>query len=188
MVLLVVLAGLGAGRLFLGWPRLNNTARVAANDAALNPAACWATAAGRARCSRGQSLAEFAIVFPILMAILGGIIQFGILFWGQNTLTQIARDTGRWASTQVTCPTSASVLPIANNIAGQSSLIGYTTGSWTTASIQVTLSGDPCPVTSNAQAAFVTVTLTHQVPIFFPFIPGNGALTTSGQFRMEPRP
>ena len=39
------------------------------------------------------------------MLILGGIIQFGIIFWGQNTLTQVARDTGRWASTQVTCPT-----------------------------------------------------------------------------------
>ena len=48
------------------------------------------------RRSRGQSLAEFALVFPILMIILGGIIQFGIIFWAQNTLTQVARDTGRW--------------------------------------------------------------------------------------------
>jgi Flp pilus assembly protein TadG len=41
--------------------------------------------------SRGQSLAEFALVFPILMLIIGGIIQFGVIFWGQNTLTQVAR-------------------------------------------------------------------------------------------------
>lgn len=138
--------------------------------------------------TRGQSLAEFAIVFPILMLILGGIIQFGIIFWAQNTLTQVARDTGRWASTQVICPTTATVLPTANSIAGQSSLIGYTTGSWTATNVQVTLSGDPCPVTSNAQVAFVTINLTHQVPIFFPFVPGNGNLGTSAQFRMEPRP
>lgn len=134
----------------------------------------------------GQSLAEFALVFPILMVILGGIIQFGIIFWGQNTLTQIARDTGRWASTQIVCPTSATTLPTANAIAGQSSLIGYTT--WTVANVQVALTGDPCPVTSNAQVAYVTVTLSHHVPVFFPFIPGNGDLSTSAQFRMEPRP
>jgi len=138
--------------------------------------------------SRGQSLAEFAIVFPVLMLIIGGIIQFGVIFWGQNTLTQIARDTGRWASTQVTCPTSTSVVPTANSIASQSSLIGYTPGSWTTANVQAALTGDPCPVTTNAQVAYVTITITHQVPIFFPFVPGNGNLSTTAQFRMEPNP
>lgn len=122
------------------------------------------------------------------MLIVGGIIQFGVIFWGQNTLTQVARDTGRWASTQVVCPTSATVVPIANSIAAQSSLIGYSAGSWTTANVQVALSGDPCPVTSNAQVAFVSVVLSHQVPIFFPFVPGNGSLSTSAQFRMEPHP
>lgn len=138
--------------------------------------------------SHGQGLAEFALVFPILMLILGGIIQFGIIFWGQNTLTQVARDSGRWASTQVVCPTSATVLPTANSIAAQSSLIGYRAGSWTASNVQVALSGDPCPVTSNAQVAFVTIIISHKVPVFFPFIPGNGALSTSAQFRMEPRP
>jgi Flp pilus assembly protein TadG len=140
----------------------------------------------RRRRSRGQSLAEFAIVFPVLMLIMGGVIQFGIIFWAQNTLTQVARDTGRWASTQVICPTSANVVPTANSIAGQSSLIGYAAGSWTApANVVVVLSGE-CPVASNAKVAFVTVTIKHQVPIFFPFVPGNGNLSTSAQFRMEP--
>jgi len=120
------------------------------------------------------------------MVILGGIIQFGIIFWGQNTLTQIARDTGRWASTQVTCPTVAATVPTANAIAAQSSLIGYT--SWGASNVDVALSGAPCPVTSNAQVAYVTVTLHHHVPVFFPWIPGNGDLSTSAQFRMEPTP
>ena len=44
---------------------------------------------------RGQSLVEFALVFPILMILVGGIIQFEIIFWAQNRLTQVARDTGR---------------------------------------------------------------------------------------------
>jgi Flp pilus assembly protein TadG len=138
------------------------------------------------RRSRGQSLAEFAIVFPVLMLILGGIIQFGIIFWGQNTLTQIARDTGRWAASQTTCPTSANVAPTANVIAAASSLIGYRTPADLT--VVVGMSGDPCPVADNSKVAYVTINLSHQVPIFFPFVPGNGNLTTSAQFRMEPAP
>jgi Flp pilus assembly protein TadG len=139
----------------------------------------------RRRRAAGQSLAEFAIVFPVLMLILGGIIQFGIIFWGQNTLTQIARDTGRWAASQVTCPTSATVTPTANTIAAQSSLIGYPSSGL---GVTVSMSGDPCPVANNQKAAYVTISLTHQVPVFFPFIPGDGNLATSAQFRMEPAP
>jgi Flp pilus assembly protein TadG len=135
--------------------------------------------------SQGQALAEFAIVFPVLMLILGGIIQFGIIFWGQNTLTQIARDTGRWAASQVTCPTDVTVTPTANAIAGQSSLIGYPSSGL---GVSVSMSGDPCPVVNNQKVSYVTINLTHQVPIFFPFVPGNGNLTTSAQFRMEPAP
>jgi len=137
------------------------------------------------RRSRGQSLAEFALVFPVLMLVLGGIIQFGILFWGQNTLTQVARDTGRWAATQVTCPTSATVDPVARAIAANSSLIGFPSAAFTVSAV---MSGDPCPVADNQKVAYVTITLTHQVPVFFPFLPGNGNLTTSAQFRMEPKP
>jgi len=88
---------------------------------------------GKAMLPRGQSLVEFAIVLPVLMLIIGAIIQFGIIFWGQNTLTQIARDTGRWASTQPGCDTTlVDVLGTANATALNSSLIGYPpSGGWT---------------------------------------------------------
>ena len=118
------------------------------------------------------------------MIIIGGIIQFGIIFWGQNTLTQIARDTGRWAASQTTCPTTATVQATANSIAGSSSLIGYTGGN---IPLTVTTSGT-CPPSNNQQVGFVTISLTHQVPVFFPWIPGNGNLATSAEFRLEPAP
>jgi Flp pilus assembly protein TadG len=138
---------------------------------------------------RGQSLAEFAIVFPVLMLILGGIIQFGIIFWGQNTLTQIARDTGRWAASQQACSTATvDVLGTAKSIAANSSLIGSSSGWTSPANVDVSWSGSPCPPNNNQNVAYVTITLNHQVPIFFPFVPGNGSLTTSAQFRMEPVP
>ena len=152
-------------------------------------------------CSRGQSLVEFAIAFPVLMLLIGAIVQFGVIFWGQNTLTQVARDTGRWASTQNGCSTATvDVLTTAKNIAANSSLIGNSSG-WTGSNVTAVWSGGtwvppaippppptPCPPATNQQVAFVTITITHQVPIFFPWIPGNGTLTTYAQFRMEPHP
>ena len=59
---------------------------------------------------RGQALVEFAIVIPVFMLILAGMIQFGIILWGQNTLNQVVRDTGRWAATQTACDSSTAAL------------------------------------------------------------------------------
>jgi Flp pilus assembly protein TadG len=145
---------------------------------------------GDSKRARGQALAEFAIVFPILFLLIAGIIQFGVIFWGQNTLTQVARDVGRWASTQTTCPTTANVLPTANAIAGQSSLLGYATNAWTAGNVQVAITGQitPCPVVNNQQVQYVDITINHQLPVFFPWLPGDGNIATSAQFRMEPRP
>ena len=82
----------------------------------------------------GQSLAEFAIAFPVLFLFVAAIIQFGLIFWSQNTLTQVARDTGRWAATQQTRPCAdggVNLVAKANELARVSSLIGYTSGMWT---------------------------------------------------------
>jgi len=127
-----------------------------------------------------------------------GIIQFGLIFWSQNTLTQVARDTGRWAATQTECNDNgaiASVTQTANSIAANSSLLGYGTawvgsGSDTGSVNEVVVSWDAglCPPTSNQEVSFVTVQIDHQIPIFFPFVPGGGNLTTTAEFRMEPEP
>lgn len=155
----------------------------------------WPRARQRgARRTRGQSLAEFAIAFPIVMLLIGAIVQFGIIFWGQNTLTQIARDTGRWAATQNGCTTATvDVLGTAKSIAAASSLIGPSSG-WTSPANVVatwTTTDSPapvCPPVNNTQTWYVNITIHHQVPVFFPWIPGDGNLTTVAQFRMEPRP
>jgi Flp pilus assembly protein TadG len=145
--------------------------------------------------TRGQSLAEFALVFPILFLVVAAIIQFGLVFWAQNTLTQVARDTGRWAATQQNCdPSTATsgVVFTANSIAASSSLFGYT-GGWTSpANVEVawatetTSPPSTCPPLGNQQIAYVTITLHQTVPMFFPFLPLSNNLTTQAQFRMEP--
>jgi Flp pilus assembly protein TadG len=81
--------------------------------------------------SSGQSLVEFAIVAPVALAIIGAIVQFGIIFWAQNTLTQVVRDTGRWEATQQTTPCSDGASALGSQaeiIAGNSSLFGYSSG------------------------------------------------------------
>jgi Flp pilus assembly protein TadG len=139
----------------------------------------------------GQSLAEFAIVFPVLFLIVAAIIQFGLIFWSQNTLTQVARDTGRWAATQQECSTTAStaaVVATANELASTATLFGYK-GGWTSpTNVGVVWTTDigTCPPVGNQQVSFVRITLNHQVPVFFPFLPVSGNLTTSAEFRMEP--
>jgi Flp pilus assembly protein TadG len=145
--------------------------------------------------SAGQGIAEFAVVFPVLMLILGGIIQFGIIFWGQNTLNQVVRDTGRWAATQQDCNTGTAKAPLvatANAIAAGSNLIGFAPNSITPAEVTVDWRAEPapgpCPPTDNTEEAWVTITIEHDVPIFFPFVPGSGHLSASTEYRMEPLP
>ena len=136
-------------------------------------------------------------MFPVLMVILGGIIQFGIIFWGQNTLNQVVRDTGRWAATWPACNTAAAELEIestANDIATKSSLIGYVAGGITPAELTVawrtepSTGSEPCPPLDNQDEAWVSITIEHQVPIFFPLLPGNGVISSNTEFRMEPEP
>jgi Flp pilus assembly protein TadG len=139
----------------------------------------------------GQSLAEFAIVFPVLFLFVAAIIQFGLIFWSQNTLTQVARDTGRWAATQRDCdPTTATqpVVDTANELAATASLFGYS-GTWTSPTnviVAWTTDSGVCPPVGNQQVSFVKITLRYQIPIFFPFLPVSNTLTTSTEFRMEP--
>ncbi|MDV3429335.1 MAG: pilus assembly protein [Bacillota bacterium] len=50
--------------------------------------------------TKGQSLVEFALILPVLILIILGIIEFGWLLNGQITLTNAAREGAR---TSVVC-------------------------------------------------------------------------------------
>lgn len=45
----------------------------------------------------GQALVEFALVLPLLLALLCGIIDFGWLYYNQITLNNAAREGARYA-------------------------------------------------------------------------------------------
>lgn len=46
----------------------------------------------------GVAAVEFAIVLPLLLLILFGIINFGVLLYDQAVITNAAREGARWAS------------------------------------------------------------------------------------------
>lgn len=50
------------------------------------------------RNKKGQGLVEMALVLPILLLLLMGIIEFGFLFAAKIEIQNAARDGARWAS------------------------------------------------------------------------------------------
>jgi hypothetical protein len=52
---------------------------------------------GQLRSERGAELVEFALVFPILLVVMLGIIDFGFLFQRYEVLTNAAREGARVA-------------------------------------------------------------------------------------------
>ena len=122
------------------------------------------------------------------MLMLGGAIQFGIIFWGQNTLNQIVRDGGRYGATVADCgaPGNADIVANTQAIAASSSFVG-TLGTVTVTLPDVGSDPGPCPPASNTKVVWLKVEAAAQVPIFFPWVPGNGNISSSARFRMEPQ-
>ena len=54
------------------------------------------SARGRSR-GRGQSLVEFALVFPVFILILAGILDFGFMLYSRMTVINAAREGARAA-------------------------------------------------------------------------------------------
>jgi len=71
-------------------------------------------------CSRrGQSMVEFALVAPLFLLLVFGILDFGRLFFTQETLQHALREAGRFAVTGQHSGTSrvASIIQVAQQAA-----------------------------------------------------------------------
>lgn len=165
----------------------------------------------------GQALVEFALVVGLFMLVVGGIVQFGIVLWSQNAITEIARDTARWAVTQPTSPCDsaaarAAVAATANDLAQRASLVSYLPNMWPSAPSIPSLGPEgvavdwpnpdvtrwydsDCPPADNSLAWDVRVRVNHVVPIFIPLLefiaPPCGSpgfcLSSTTELRMEPK-
>lgn len=140
----------------------------------------------RLRHSKGQSLVEFALVAPILFLLIGGIIQFGIVFWDQNTLNQVVRDAGRYAATVQDCTSTsqADVVAKTQAIANAAPFAG--TYGAITVSLPTSDTEDDCPPGDNRDVVWLSIKIEAEVPIFFPLIP-SAIISSEAKFRMEPQ-
>jgi Flp pilus assembly protein TadG len=90
---------------------------------------------GRARHERGAAAVEFGLILPVLLLIVGGIIDFGIMYNKQILLTNAARDGVRQvvvnpATNGWTGPTIQNrIQAAANPLPVSSSAVDSTTGS-----------------------------------------------------------
>ncbi len=122
------------------------------------------TKRNRIREERGQAMTEFAIVLPVLVVLLFGIVQFGILFNNYVTLTDAVRAGARAAavSRQATDPTGTATAAVRSSASDL-----------TQANLGVSVSSAWTP------GAPVTVTATYPYSInLLGWVISSGSLTT----------
>ena len=81
--------------------------------------------AGRPR-ARAAAIVEFAVVSPLLLTILFGIIEYGYIFMVRQTLTNAAREGARIAVLQTTVSPYGEVTTRVDDIMATTGLSGYT--------------------------------------------------------------
>lgn len=132
---------------------------------------------------RGQSMVEFALILPLLILLLFGILDLGRAVYAYSTINNAAREGARWAIVDQT------VADIRTEAANQGVGLGITPGA-----IEVTFvnNTDGSACTSVGQVAVLQCSANVRVPYQYQAVtPVLGALlgtiTMAGesQFRVE---
>jgi Flp pilus assembly protein TadG len=108
---------------------------------------------------KGAVAAEFALLLPVLLMILFGTIEFGMLMYGREVVTNATREGARAGIIQAIPPvTPGAIEAVANN---------YLTGTAVNpASVDFNV-----PASGGATGTPVTVTATYSYPWLIPYIP-----------------
>lgn len=104
--------------------------------------------------NRGQALLEFALILPLLILLLMGIIEFGRIFNAYIVLNHLSREGARYAAT------GESYTTIHDMITDGAAVLGA-------GSLQITISPAQSHLTRGNP---VTVKLEFDLPLFIPLI------------------
>ena len=139
--------------------------------------------------SQGQSLVELALVLPVILLILLGVVDFGLAYNYQNEETRLANQALRYAEVNAcnVCGTGASSTPVEGYVkstADSPELRTGGSGAFAVAHPGVIISfclvrppgGSPTPTGAIGDALQATATSTYN---FFPFVHA-GAITIMG--------
>ncbi len=134
-------------------------------------------------------MAEFALILPILLAMIFGIFDLGRVIWANDVVANAAREGARFASVRG----SSELTPTASKddirthtlnqliAAGTSPTITVCYSSVAIASGTTSCSGNTDdPSATNSRGALVTVTVTTTVPSLTGSLLGFGNFTVTG--------
>lgn len=85
----------------------------------------WIVRCGDDRRARGAAVVEFAVVLPLLLTILFGIIEYGWVFMVRQTLQTAAREGARLAVLQTSAEPYANVMDRISQVMEPTGLTGY---------------------------------------------------------------
>lgn len=127
------------------------------------------------RIGNGQSLVEFAVVFPVFMLVLSGILDFGFMLYSRMTVISATREGARAAITQAD---DVTVIParVQSAVTSAISGTGLTSGNVAAPIVSCVRSGGSCDFNSAAGAKpgdSVNVTVTYTYSSFFPLLFGS---------------
>ena len=138
------------------------------------------------RIPRGQAIAEFALILPMLLGLVGAGIDFARAFEGSMTLEAAARNAAEAAAYESLDLTAAQAKAREVVCTESRRLPGFEPGSGgdvatcTNPALTVTYSRDPDAPGANDRYPLVTVTVTtameFDLTVPWPFLP-NGAWT-----------
>jgi len=133
-------------------------------------------------------MVEFAVVVVLLIALLYGIITYGLILAAQATVTQAAADATRAGIVSSTTAVATAEAQACNDIGWMNKTCGTPTTYNTTS---CTFSPNPadaitafacqmaCPSNANNTCLKVTVTYNNSSAPLFPVMPGLGVITPS---------
>ncbi len=108
---------------------------------------------------RGAVAAEFALLLPVILLILFGTIEFGMIMYSREVITNASREGARAGIVQVSPkPTAGAITTIATT---------YLTGTGIKpADVTITVTG-----AGGVNPATLTVQATYRYPWLIPYIP-----------------
>jgi Flp pilus assembly protein TadG len=152
---------------------------------------------------RGQALVEFALILPILLLVVTGIMQFGVLLSGQIALVNGVREAARYGSVLETSsvgsvPADAAAVEARLAAVLTAGLPGYAPARLLSSSVCYVSYQNP----GSSPASYsvrLTVSATYKHALFVPLItqildPMDGSfdngfrLSASEEFRVENQP
>lgn len=147
---------------------------------------------GRDR-GRGQALAEFALVLPIFLGLLFGIIDLGRVIWAYDAAANAAREGARFASVRG----SSDLTPTATKAEIRAATIDYLIGAGSSPVVTVCYSAvdfangnigctgnTDQPGAGNGRGNLVTVRISTAVPLFTGTLIGLSGYTVTGSSTM----